>query len=110
MRSEVANVYEVGFHGQPVAKLSYSITIFHADYDFLRTASLAPSHTAIVFSNDLQCRTSGLETWGTYQAASFWRLSTVFTRLSENLPLNPARIDPPRPLQTSPHPTPTSTL
>jgi len=98
LRSEVANVYEVGFRGQLAARFSCSITAFHADYDFLRTEALTPSRTAVVFSNDMQGRTSGVETWGTYQAASFWRLSAGFTRLSENLHLKPGGVDTQAPL------------
>jgi iron complex outermembrane receptor protein len=100
VRSETARVYEIGYRGRPAARFSYSITVFHADYDHLRTEELAPSRTYIVFANEMQGRTSGVETWGTYQASSFWRLSAGFAQLSESLQLKPASVDPPALLAT----------
>jgi len=93
VRSEVANVYEVGYRGLPAAKLSYSMAVFHADYDHLRTQELAPSRTYLFYANQMHGRTNGVETWGSYQASSAWRLSAGFTQLSENLQLEPGSFD-----------------
>jgi len=88
-RSEVADVYELGYRGQPVSALSYSATAFHNVYDHLRTLEIAPSGTSVVFANEMEGTTTGLEMWGKYQAAANWRLSAGATWLRENLRLKP---------------------
>ena len=45
VRSETANVYEIGYRGQPAASVSFSVTAFRAAYDHLRTQEIAPSRT-----------------------------------------------------------------
>ena len=80
VRSEVANVYEVGYRGQPADRVSYSVTAFHADYDHLRTQEIAASRTFLFFANGMEGTTSGVEIWGSYQASPSWRLRAGFTR------------------------------
>jgi len=92
-RSEVANVYEIGYRGQPAARLSYSLTVFHTDYDHLRSQEIAPSGTFEYFSNQMQGNTTGIETWGTFQAAETWRLSAGLSALRERLTLRPGSTD-----------------
>jgi iron complex outermembrane receptor protein len=75
VRSEVAMVYEIGYRGQPVPQISYSVTAFRADYDHLRSQEVAPSNTSLFFANEMEGTTRGVEMWGTYQAARTWRLS-----------------------------------
>lgn len=88
-RSEVAKVYELGYRGQPTPDASFSITALHADYDRLHTLELAPSRTAALFANGMQGTVRGLEMWGSYQAAPWWRLRGGFTRLLQDLQLKP---------------------
>jgi iron complex outermembrane receptor protein len=83
--SEVAKVVELGYRGQPLAGLSYSLALFHNDYDHLRTQELAPNHAQIIFDNLMQGQANGIETWGSYQATPRWRLSAGFTALHEVL-------------------------
>jgi len=92
-RSEVAKVYEVGYRGQPATSISYSVTVFHADYDHLRTQDVAPSGTFLVLGNGMEGTTNGVEMWGNYQAARTWRLSAGLTGLRETLQLKPGTID-----------------
>jgi iron complex outermembrane receptor protein len=87
--SEVAKVYELGYRGQPTPDASFSITALHADYDRLHTQELAPSRTAVVFANGMQGTVRGLEMWGSYQAALWWRLRGGFTRLLQDTQLKP---------------------
>jgi iron complex outermembrane receptor protein len=91
--SEVAKVFEVGYRGQPTSRISYSITAFHTVYDDLRTLNFDPSGSFIVFSNDMEGTTTGIETWGTYQASPKWRLSAGLSALRERLRLKPGGID-----------------
>jgi iron complex outermembrane receptor protein len=85
--SEVANVYEAGYRGQPNPALTLSATAFHAVYDQLRTQEIAPSRTSIFFGNGMKGATSGVEIWASYQATRRWRLSGGFNGFTEDLKL-----------------------
>jgi iron complex outermembrane recepter protein len=91
--SEVAKVYELGYRGQPMTDLSYSVTAFHAVYERLHTQELAPSGTFFFFGNGMRGRVRGLEMWGSYQASPAWRLHGGFTRLWQDLQLVPGSAD-----------------
>jgi iron complex outermembrane receptor protein len=93
VRSEVANVYEIGYRGQPTRRSSYSITAFHTIYHHLRTQEIAPSGTFLFFANEMEGKSSGVETWGSYQATDSWRLSGGFSGLTERLRLKPGSTD-----------------
>jgi iron complex outermembrane receptor protein len=87
VRSEVANVYELGYRGQPTPRLSWSATVYHNDYDHLRTQEIDPSFTYLFFSSLMEGQANGIEWWGTFQAAPSWRLSGGFTALDEHFRL-----------------------
>ncbi|MCS0609169.1 TonB-dependent receptor [Massilia solisilvae] len=89
VRSEVARVYEMGYRGQPAAGLSYSLALFHNDYDHLRTVELLPSGTALAFASLMEGTADGVEAWGSYQVTEQWRLSAGFTALRERFRLKP---------------------
>jgi iron complex outermembrane receptor protein len=93
VRSEVADVAELGYRGRPRHDLSYSVTAFHAEYDHLRTAEITPSGTSIVFANGMEGEVSGIEMWGTYQALPEWRLSAGYTAMRDRLRLKPGSVD-----------------
>jgi len=85
--SEIANVYEVGYRGQPASSLTLSVTAFHSLYDRLRTQEIAASRRSIFFANGMKGVTSGVEMWASYQAKPHWRLSAGFDGLTEHLQL-----------------------
>jgi iron complex outermembrane receptor protein len=93
VRSEIANVYELGYRGQLTARTSYSVSAFHADYDHLRTQEIAASRRFVFFANEMEGTESGVEMWGTYQASRSWRLSAGFMGLRERLRLKPGSND-----------------
>jgi iron complex outermembrane receptor protein len=93
VRSEVAKVYEVGYRGQPMSKVSYSVTAFHMIYDHLRTQELAPSRTFFVLGSEMEGKSSGVEMWGTVQATQDWRLTGGLRTLREKLHLRPGSTD-----------------
>jgi iron complex outermembrane receptor protein len=93
VRSEVARVAELGYRGQPTPDLSWSVTAFHTEYDDLRTVELAPGGASLVFANEMEGETSGIETWGTYQALPGWRLSVGYTGMRDRLQLKPGSFD-----------------
>ncbi|NNG25689.1 TonB-dependent receptor plug domain-containing protein [Telluria aromaticivorans] len=87
VRSEVARVVELGYRGQPLAGLSYSATLFHNQYDHLRTQEIDPTQTFITFGSLMEGEATGIEMWGSYQLTNAWRLSAGFTALHERLRL-----------------------
>jgi iron complex outermembrane recepter protein len=94
VRSETAHVYELGYRGQPTGSFSYSATLYHTDYDHLRSQELVlvpPAH--VVFSNGLRGNSTGIETWGTYLASETWRLGAGLNGLRERLTLAPGSND-----------------
>ena len=87
VQSEVARVIELGYRGQPTAALSYSVALFHNDYDHLRTQELDPTRSYVVFASLMQGRASGIEAWGSWQAMPRWRVSAGWTALHQRLRL-----------------------
>lgn len=94
VRSEIANVYELGYRGQPASQLSYSVTAFYADYDHLRSQELGPGGTFLFFGSEMEGSARGAEMWGSYQAARTWRLSAGLTLLDTDLRRKPGSTDP----------------
>jgi iron complex outermembrane receptor protein len=93
VRSEVARVLELGYRGQPLAQLNFSVTAFHNRYDDLRTQEVDPGMTFVTFANGMQGRASGVELWGTWQAGARWRIAGGYTALHERLWLKPGSND-----------------
>lgn len=87
VRSEIAKVYEVGYRGRPLKSLSYSATVFRADYDHLRTQEIAASGTSVFFGSGMEGETTGVEMWALYQVLPTWRLRGGLTFLDERLRL-----------------------
>jgi iron complex outermembrane receptor protein len=92
--SETAKVLEVGYRGQLANRFSYSLTVFHTVYDHLRTQEVVLSGPFIVFASEMRGKSTGIETWGTYQASPTWRLSGGLSALRERLELKPGSNDP----------------
>jgi iron complex outermembrane recepter protein len=93
VRSEVANVYEVGYRGRAGSVASYSATVFHADYDRLHTQEIGATNDFFFFAGMMRGSVTGVEAWGTVQAAPGWRLSAGYTALRERLRLHPGSRD-----------------
>ncbi len=82
--SEVVEVFEVGYRAQPSPQASYSISLFHNIYDKLRSVEPV-SATSSVLGNKMEGTANGLEAWGSYQAATNWRLSAGAFLLRQRL-------------------------
>jgi iron complex outermembrane receptor protein len=93
-RSEVANVVEAGYRAQPSQRLTYSVTVFHADYDRLRSGQAPLLGQPAVIENRMQGQTYGMETWGSFQATRDWRLSAGLNTLRGHFTLEPGSRDP----------------
>jgi iron complex outermembrane recepter protein len=75
-KSEIADVFELGYRVQPTPSISYSTTAFYSRYDRLRTLSPNPDGPgSVVFRNDGDAKIHGIEMWGNWQALLDWRLS-----------------------------------
>ena len=72
--SETARVIELGYRAQPAPSLSVSATLFHSDYDRLRTLEAQPGLPAR-FENRAEGLARGLEAWASWQPMRGWRLA-----------------------------------
>ena len=91
--SEVATVAELGYRGQPTPTTSLSATVYHADYDRLRTVQFDPNSNVYVLANGMEGRARGVELWGSFQASAHWRLHAGYSRLWQDLRLKPGSND-----------------
>jgi len=92
-RSETANVFELGYRGQPLPTLSLSATLYHARYDHLHSQEVDPGGTFLTFANGLRGDTGGIEAWGTWTPAPWWRVHAGFNHLSMHLTTRPESND-----------------
>ena len=89
--SEVANVVEIGYRAQMSVGSYVSATVFHHDYDKLRSVGIASG--VPVFLNDIEGKVSGVEAWGSYRLTPAWRLSGGFVVQDVDLKVKPGRRD-----------------
>ncbi|MGV3592651.1 MAG: TonB-dependent receptor plug domain-containing protein [Gammaproteobacteria bacterium] len=82
-QAEVAHVVETGLRGQPTSKLSYSLTLFHYDWDKLRSATAPPFPLYLV--NTIEGNTYGVEAWATWQITPKWQVRGGFNTLEKSL-------------------------
>jgi iron complex outermembrane receptor protein len=71
--SEVAKVFEIGYRAQPTSALYYSFTLFHHDFERLRSLDIAPGGAR--FNNNLEGRLDGFVGWASYRVSDDLRLS-----------------------------------
>ncbi|MGV3570494.1 MAG: TonB-dependent receptor plug domain-containing protein [Ramlibacter sp.] len=74
--SEVAKVYELGYRAQPRASVSYAVTLFHHQFERLRSVDLLAGGTA--FGNNHDVRLNGVESWGSWRIVDAWRLQASY--------------------------------
>lgn len=92
-RSEISKVVELGYRAQASARTGYSLTVFHARQEHLR--SLEPIGGGVfAIGNEMEGDTSGLEAWGSWQAAAPLRLRAGALFLDQDLRLKPGSGDP----------------
>ena len=92
-RSEVANVYSLGYRAQPSARMSYAMTVSHHDYDRLRSIEqIAPLR--FVIGNKMEGQATSVEAWGIVQLSDHWRVSAGGAWLDQHLRLKASSADP----------------
>ncbi|MGH8399625.1 MAG: TonB-dependent receptor plug domain-containing protein [Gammaproteobacteria bacterium] len=83
--SETVKVYEMGFRTDAGGNWSYSASVYHNDYDHVRTTtvvSLAPFQ--LTLGNGMTTTETGLETWATYKPVPNWRLQAGLNVMRES--------------------------
>ncbi|NHZ98151.1 TonB-dependent receptor [Massilia sp. CCM 8734] len=110
VRSEVAKVFELGYRGQPLAQLSYSATVFHNRYDYLRTQEYNVAGGFLTFDSKMEGKSSGIEMWGSYQATPWWRLNAGWMALHQRFALKAGSNDAPAPRTSGRDPSHTAQL
>jgi len=98
-KSETVVAYELGYRAQVSTRLTTSLSTFYNEYDHVRSIAPSPHPTIpglpfpLVFQNDLEGHTYGLELSADYQLLPAWRLHAGYTFLKENLRVKAGRFD-----------------
>jgi iron complex outermembrane receptor protein len=83
-QSETLIAYEVGAKVRASPRASFSVSTFYNDYEKLRSIELAPAgFLPLRWGNLLEGHTYGVEAWGDYQVANWWRLSGAVNYLDQ---------------------------
>lgn len=92
--SESVVAYELGYRAQPTARLWFSASTFYNAYKDLRTVEASgPKVFPLVIRNGMHGNTTGLEVWGAYELADWWRVKSGVSLLHKNLKLDPGSAD-----------------
>ncbi|MEY4563743.1 MAG: hypothetical protein RLZZ618_3020 [Pseudomonadota bacterium] len=73
-QNEIAKLFELGYRGQLLPSVTWSVTAFSAKYDGLRTFEPNTSGPGLVFGNGAEATSRGVEMWGAWQVSPTWRL------------------------------------
>jgi len=88
-KSEKLISYELGYRTQPLPALSFSISGYYNIYQDLRDLEFSNGTLPVIFANDMQGNTYGVEAWASYHLTSWWRLDPGIVWLHENLSFKP---------------------
>jgi len=97
-RSETLIAYELGHRAQLGTTLATSISLFYNDYSDIRSTTPGPAGFPsfgfpLVFANNLEGETHGLELSATWQPFESWRLRGGYNLLEEHLQVKAGRVD-----------------
>jgi iron complex outermembrane receptor protein len=95
--SETLVAWEAGLRVQLGQKVSASLSTFFNQYDHVRSTATSPPPAVLglplVFKNDLEAETYGLELSGDYQPAGWWRLHAGYAYLHGEVRVRPGGTD-----------------
>lgn len=92
--SETLIAYELGYRAQPSGRFWYSVSSFFNVYDELRTLeATTPIVYPLEIRNGMSGQTYGVEAWGSYALADWWRLNGGLSLLQKNLELDAGSAD-----------------
>jgi len=85
--SETLTAFEAGYRGQPAPGASLSVNFFYNLYGNIRTTGLTGGRLPVRLQNGLEGCTYGVEAWGSYQLAPWWRLHAGVATLAKDFDL-----------------------
>jgi iron complex outermembrane receptor protein len=96
--SESVIAYELGYRSQFRTQLSWSASVFYNEYDSLRSTTPGPPGFPkfgfpLVFENNLEGETYGLELSATYEILDGWRLHAGYNLLREEIRVKAGAVD-----------------
>ena len=92
--SETLLAYELGYRTQVGSRLVASISAFYNAYDHVRSVGITPTTLIpLVFQNNLEGQTHGIEISADYEALDWWRLHVGYDPLREALHVTPGHTD-----------------
>jgi iron complex outermembrane recepter protein len=88
---EQVRAFELGSRAQQSGLLSFSLAGFYDDYDDLRTVepASATSFLPLYWGNMMHGNTFGIDSWASWQATDWWRLSPGVTWVRDRLEFKP---------------------
>ena len=85
-RPEKLDAFEIGGRFQPSERASLSISSYYNQYNDLRTIEPAPGgFFPLSWGNGLRGDTYGVEAWGDYRLADWWRVTATINLMHEHL-------------------------
>ena len=85
-KTEKVWAYELGYRGNPDARLSLSASVFYSEYDDLRTIEVTPvAFLPLRWGNLMEGSAYGFEAWADIQILPWWRLSPGVRTLHKDL-------------------------
>jgi len=93
--SETVIAYELGYRAQLGPRVATSVSAFYNDYDNVRSTTPGPPPFGfpLVFANNLEGETYGVELSATYQLMDWWRLHGGYDLLEEKLRVKSGQAD-----------------
>lgn len=92
--SEEVLAYELGYRAQVNERLWFSVSTYYNVYDDLRTLEAT---SMVVFPleirNGMSGETHGVEAWGSYSVADWWRLNAGLNWQDKDLEIDPGSAD-----------------
>jgi iron complex outermembrane receptor protein len=95
-QSEELIAYELGYRAQLGDKVSGSISTYYNDYTNIRSTTPGPTSSfglPLVFQNNLEGQTYGIEVSSDYQMLDWWRWHAGYDFLKEDIHVKPGEVD-----------------
>lgn len=91
---EKVSAFELGTRLQPTPDISLSVSTFYNVYDDLRTINITPATILpLMWDNQIEGHTYGLETWADFNVSDWWRLSAHYGLLLGNFRFKPGALE-----------------
>jgi iron complex outermembrane receptor protein len=88
-RREKLTAYETGWRAQVATRATVSVSLFYNVYEDLKTIEFSPTLLPLQWGNQMEGHTWGVEAWGNYAIADWWRLGAGFSTLRQHLRFKP---------------------